>query len=57
MAVLLALTDTDILDWLEADSDRLEDVRGRVNIEGGTIREAVRWFIVYDATEREAGNK
>lgn len=37
--------DTRRLDWLEKNPDELEWVRGRVNNEGGTVREAIDWFI------------
>lgn len=34
------------LDWLEEfDSERLEDVRGHINNEGGTVREAIDFFM------------
>ena len=33
--------DTERLDWLDADSDRLEDVRNRMNDEEETVREAI----------------
>lgn len=35
------MTDTERLDWLEVDNTRLEDVRGRMNNEDETIREAI----------------
>lgn len=35
------MTDEERLDWLEEDPDRLEDVRGYVNNEGGTVRDAI----------------
>lgn len=38
------MSDSDRLDWLEADESRLEDVRGRVNNEGASIREAIDWL-------------
>jgi hypothetical protein len=38
-------SDEDRIDWLEAHSDRLEDVRGRVNNEGGSVRDAIDWFM------------
>ena len=34
-------TDSERLDWLEEDRSRLEDVRGRCNNEGTTVREAI----------------
>jgi len=42
------MTDQERLDWLEADSDRLEDVRGRVNNEGVSVRAAIDWFADYN---------
>lgn len=36
-----ATTDTERLDWLDIDSDRLEDVRGRMNDDEETVREAI----------------
>ena len=44
VAVDLGGPDKERLDWLDADSSRLEDVRGRVNNEGGTVRAAIDWF-------------
>lgn len=35
------MTDTERLDWLDADNTRLEDVRGRMNNENETVREAI----------------
>lgn len=35
------MTDTERLDWLDADNTRLEDVRGRMDNENETIREAI----------------
>lgn len=35
------MTDTERLDWLGADNTRLEDVRGRMDNENETIREAI----------------
>lgn len=35
------LTDSERLDWLEADNLRLEDVRVRMNNEGELLREAI----------------
>lgn len=32
------------LDWLDANPDRLEDVRGRINNEGVNVRDAIDWF-------------
>lgn len=34
-------TDTERLDWLDADNDRLEDVRNYMNNEGVSVREAI----------------
>jgi hypothetical protein len=39
--VTSAVGDRQRIDWLEADAERLEDVRGYVNNEGGTIRDAI----------------
>lgn len=36
--------DKERLDWFDADPSRLEDVRGRINNEGGTVRAAVDWL-------------
>lgn len=33
------------IDWIDDDPSRLEDVRGRVNNEGGTVREAIDWLM------------
>lgn len=38
------MTDTERLDWLEVDSSRLEDVRGRVENENVDIRVAIDWL-------------
>jgi hypothetical protein len=38
------MTDQERIAWLEADPSRLEDVRGRINNEGGTVREAIDYF-------------
>lgn len=34
-------TDTERLDWLDADSDRLEDVRNYMNNENVSVRETI----------------
>ncbi len=50
-------TDKDRLDWLDYDSDRLEDVRGRVNNESETLREAIDWLMDrYESEQREMDN-
>jgi hypothetical protein len=36
------------LDWLTT-ADRLADVRGRLNNEGGSVRDAIDWFMRLDA--------
>lgn len=36
--------DAERLDWLEVSTMRLEDVRGHVNNEGGTVRQAIDWL-------------
>jgi len=42
--------DTTRVDWLEAAStERLENVRWRIENEGGTVREAIDWFRQRDA--------
>jgi hypothetical protein len=38
------LTDTERLDWLAKDTERLEDVRGRMENENVDIREAIDWL-------------
>lgn len=38
------MSDTERIDWLEQDSSRLEDVRGRVENENVDIREAIDWL-------------
>jgi hypothetical protein len=43
-AVPLRFSDSDRLDWLELNSDRLEDVRGRVNNERASVRGAIDWL-------------
>lgn len=35
------MTDTERLDWLESDPDRLEDVRGWLNNEDSSVRDAI----------------
>lgn len=35
------MDDTERLNWLAADSDRLEDVRGWLNNNDGELREAI----------------
>jgi hypothetical protein len=40
----VTLTDEYILNWLDADPGRLEDVYGYIQNEGGTVREAVEFF-------------
>lgn len=41
MVKLTYVTDAERLDWLDADNERLEDVRGRMNDEDENIREAI----------------
>jgi len=38
------MTDTEVLAWLDANTDRLEDVYWHIQNEGGTVREAVEFF-------------
>ena len=38
------IDDGERLAWLEANHMRLEDVRGHVNNEGGTVRQAIDWL-------------
>lgn len=39
------MNDSSRMEWLEQDTSRLEDVRGRVENEACTVREAIDWFI------------
>lgn len=38
-------TDEERLDWFAQDNNRLENVRGRMNNEDCTLREAIDWFM------------
>jgi len=38
------MSDGEMLDWLEQDTDRLTDVYWHMENEGGTIREAIEFF-------------
>lgn len=40
----MTLTDEYILNWLDANTGRLEDVYWHIQNEGGTVREAVEFF-------------
>lgn len=46
---LLASPDREVVDWLGNRADRLEDVRGRIDGEGGDTRQAVRHFLAIGA--------
>lgn len=42
------LSDTELINWLEVDPERLEDVRGTCNNENMTVREAIERLIAMD---------
>lgn len=41
---VMAVSDAERLDWLKYNS-RLQDVYWRIENEGGTVREAIDWFM------------
>ena len=43
--------DTERLDWLDADTGRLQDVYWRIENEGGSARDAIDWFAAHEARE------
>jgi hypothetical protein len=47
-------TDAERIDYLNANTQRLGEVYWRIENEGGTVRDAIDWFIdVRDVRERE----
>lgn len=47
------MSDSECLDWLDVDSDRLEDVRGTMNNENMTVREAIMHLSKMDSKDNE----
>ena len=38
------MTDTERVDWLNADDEHLRDVYWRIQNEGGNVRDAIDWL-------------
>lgn len=49
------MDDSDRIDWLAANWDRLGETYWRLQNEGGTIREAIDWLAQRQKNERSSG--